>query len=252
MRKKNPFKIILLAICGVIIITPVTIILIYAIYFVHNLEMKNENYYYESKMFGKWYCNEKLSNEGATYYENIQSSLKHLYVENEQEKYTPKEADKVVVFGNEMLLYICMSKNVAVGNTLRCFMIEKKEGLYSYPLYDWEQTVNWYKGKAQKKCRDYDRVALDIASSYLYRKVTAQANNGSPIFYGVGKEAETKNLSIMGLYPDEVFPFTYENETYYFWYYMDGSTFVKRMEECTVLEQMTVAEAIEYFEIKLE
>ncbi len=243
---------VLLAILEMIIIIPIAAILIYAVFFIHNLEMKNENYYFEAKMFGEWYYDINLTDEGATYYTDIQSAVEHLYIESEQEKYIPEEADKVVVFGNEMLLYICMSKNIAVGNTLRCFMIEKKEGLYSYPLYDWEQPVNWYKGKTQEKCRDNDRVALDLASSYIHREVTSQANNGVPIFYGVGKEAETKNLSIMGLYPDEVFPFTYENETYYFWYYLDGFPFVERMESCTVLEQMTVAEAIEYFEIKFE
>lgn len=133
-----------------------------------------------------------------------------------------------------------------------CFLIERKEGLFSEPLTLWKQEVEediyrkYYKGK------DNFRVVRDIVTSYMYSDITKKANDGVPIFFGIGQEPEIENLTIGGEKPDEVRRITYKNKEFYFWYYMDGRTIEEKCKQNTELRYMTMDEAVDYFEIKME
>lgn len=60
-----------------------------------------------------------------------------------------------------------------------------------------------------------------------------------------------KSLTILGEKPDEVRKITHNKTEFYFWYYMDGNKIKQKCEENLNLKDMTIAEAIEYFQIKI-
>ena len=189
--------------------------------------------------------------EGIIYYESLQKSVEDFWILDDIKSPVPTEDDEIILLGKNTLFSVRVGKNFILGPNLWCILVENKNGLYSGPLYCWSQPVLKTFSKKEMTSEE-DKVAFNLIMSYSHREATMQANAGLPIFYGVGTDEKANHLSIMGRKPDEIFSYTYDGDTYYFWYYLDGSEFVEHFNEYYDLEQMTAEDAVTYFEIRFD
>ncbi len=185
----------------------------------------------------------------GTYYESLQSSMDAYWTIKDIDGPAPTQENEIISFGDDFLFSIYADELYLLGPAVRCTVVECKSGLYSCPIYFWCQPVlKTYFEKEMSS--EEDKVAISLMTSYSHREATMQANDGLPIFYGVGTEERVNHLSIMGKKPDKIFSYTFEGNIYYFWYYMDGSEFAAHFDKYTDLDQMTVEDAVAYFEIR--
>lgn len=185
------------------------------------------------------------------YYERLCSSIDAYYRgDKSKSSYMESEENRVLQLGQKHIFNIWIEGTEKEMN-LACFLVEEKEGMYSYPLYIWKQSVE---GSMSRKgiYYDKDRVARDIAISCYNREITEMANEGIPLIYGAGTGSEITKLTILGKKPDEVIKVMHGGKEFYFWYYLNGTEITDKFDKIENMEKMTMAEAIDYFEIRME
>ncbi len=181
-----------------------------------------------------------------TYY----SSVKEAVEASREGECEIGEENKLFEVGDGLIFSVYIENNFMNEIQLVCFLMNAQDGLYSYPLYIWTQAVE----STMFGWQDYDdecRVVRDIALSYAFHNVMEQANDGIPFFYGIGMGEQMEGLTILGKRPDGLDRITYKGKEYYYWYFIDGTEIMRKCDAYQEFPNMTIGEAIEYFQIRL-
>lgn len=184
------------------------------------------------------------------FYDTVQNAVNAFWNEDGPKKLEYPNVENEVFRCNyeDHLFCIWIGESVSDIPHMIGFGFKVKGDLYSYPEYVfWQQIDN-----LDSRLGTYDdsqRVVRDILASYRYGQETQRANENMPFYFGVCKNDDTKNLSILGLKPDEVKEFEYGGKRYYFWYYMDGFFIQKRIEEYEAFKEFSIDEAKEYLKV---
>lgn len=187
-----------------------------------------------------------------TYYKNVEDSLEAAREEDIQEKETSRGSEIVRIEKGDYLFVLFRGEIKGGIKALPCIyhaIFKIKNGNISYPLYYWCTGVENTLWNSTKTYHEEDRITRDIANAYYKADVTSKANGGIPIYYGVGVEAKTKQLTILGVSPTKIIPFEYKGKTYYLWYYLEEK-FGKIYEEKIKLSVTTMEEMAELFDIQ--
>lgn len=94
-----------------------------------------------------------------------------------------------------------------------------------------------------------DVVGWSVIDSILQENIFSYANNGNPLYYGVSKEKDIRNLWIMGQSPSNIIPFEFDGKTYYYWYY-DNLNLTKELTGKMNFSDFTLNEMAELLDIK--
>lgn len=205
----------------------------------------------------EWLMEEKArmvgSGEAIEYYDNVEDSLREGYWNGTGKKMP--EWEQIISFQEEnylFVLFIGELKGVQKIPTIYQALFNVVDGKISNPLYYWTTGVKASLFSFGDIYYEEDRIAKDIDNSYYNTDITNLANNAIPIYYGVGIEPKTKQLTILGESPTEVIPFKCQDETYYLWYYLDSERFGTIYEENIDPSVTTMAEMIEIFDIRFD
>lgn len=210
-----------------------------------------------------------LEKEMLTYYDSVEDSL---YAEmwggepptdSWWDRKPPEDTpwgEEIVRFQNDEYMLVLLDGelkgNKVVGlDSLPCLdhaLFNASKEKVSYPIYHWQTGIKTAVTNTRKIYHEEDLAVKDIANSYGKEEVTRLVNDGIPIYYGVGIEPKTNQLTILGESPTEVIPFKYQDETYYLWYYLDAERFGTVYEENIDPSVTTMAEMIEIFDIRFD
>lgn len=184
------------------------------------------------------------------FYDTVQNAVNAFWKEDGPEKLEYPNVENEVFRCNYEDQFFCIWIGESVSDIP--YMIEAgfnvKENLYSYPEYVFWQQIDDLDGELGIY-DDSQRVVRDIVASYRHGQETQRANKNTPLYFGACKDDDTKNLSILGVKPDEVKDFEYGGKRYYFWYYMDGLFIQNRVEEYEAFEELSMDEAKEYLKV---
>jgi len=136
---------------------------------------------------------------------------------------------ELVRFESEKELLVIFGAFLTVNNVPRTslasnmFLVDGD--MISYPLYMWWQDPVGSFLYPRRVYLDEDRIARDIAWSFVAKHVTSRVNSGQPIYYGVGLGSLPLYMSILGYEPDFIMPFIHDGNEYFFWYYLNMPLF---------------------------
>ena len=188
-------------------------------------------------------------------YNSTESSISAFFDEITQ---TTKMGDEIIRFEEDGYLLSIYSGEAASYSfafltrqapIITLLLLETDNVKYSAPQYFLIHVIDtmyydygvWY---------NEDRIARDVVISHFRGEITSKVNNGNTLFYGVGIGA-IPEISILGYAPDNIIPFVYDDEDYFFWYYYDMSMLSDILEAHIDFEAFTLAEVIELLEIEV-
>ncbi len=205
---------------------------------------------YQATIWNEAAREEENEKTEVIFYDTAQNAVNAFWKEEGPEKLEyPNAGNEVFRCSYEDQCFcIWAGKSVADVPYMIGFCFEVKGDLYSYPEYAFWQQIDG----SDVRMGTYDdgqRVVRDIVASYRHVRETQKSNENIPLYFGVCKGDDTKNLSILDHKPDEVKEFEYEGKRYYFWYYTDGSFIQKRIKEREGFKEFSMNEAREYLDI---
>jgi len=168
--------------------------------------------------------------------------------------------DEIVRFKYDNEYLIVFASYITGGNLfhpiipiMRIFLFEEHENGNVSVEHFWFQETEAILNERRRLLFDEDRIARDIVMSQIYSDVTARANGGVPIFYGVGVGIPPTYMSILGYEPDNVFLFEYRGKEYFFWYYLSAPYFGEVLSDNIDIAGTSIilAEVIELFDIQI-
>ena len=194
-----------------------------------------------------------LIGDNISFFDTMEDSLQHFHdQEIDNLSSLPLSSEQIISFEKDSYIFAVFPTRHWQGDTLiDLFLFEVRANQISYPLYAWVEGVErssivldgiWY---------DEDRIARDLISAYVVREVTLKVNNGIPIYYGVGIGFPPQQISILGYEPDNIIHFEYDEEDYFFWYYLANPEFGDLISEYIDLSSKTLGEIIELFDIQV-
>lgn len=170
----------------------------------------------------------RVSERHLNYFQSIEEAVDAYFFRVASITSPRPQRDEIIRFADEQGFFVVFVLESPVNNVPRdalALNFHLTDGdTISYPLYMWLQDIIGCE-HLRRVYQDEDRVARDIAWSFLAGDVTSRVNNGIPIFYGVGVGAPPLYMSILGYEPDAIIVFVYNENEYFFWYYLDAMLF---------------------------
>ena len=131
-------------------------------------------------------------------------------------------------------------------------LFTERENEMVSPLDLWTQGIEFLALDTSGTWHPEDRIARDIVIAHVQESVTSRANGGIPIFYGAGVGYPPTYISILGLQPDNIIPFEFRGNQYFFWYYLSTPHFGEILaENIDISQSFMLAEVIELFDIRV-
>lgn len=195
-----------------------------------NTEYKDErltpkNSKYKMAFDGKWAVDTFFDKykKTAEYHTDINWVIEE---QRKEEAYTvEKEIHRFD--GEEAMTLIRLVKEEGVPK-IRHDMIFIKEGQYSVPyggIYSMNLIDGYRTDLFEGEYDENDKIAGFLCNGFWSENELSYANDGKPIYYGIATDSNIRNLRVSGEAPTDIIQFTYNNKTYYYWYY-EGISFI--------------------------
>ena len=250
---KTPWKII----CFVLLLMIVVFFVISGVYesYLQGIEMRHR-IINARFAFNLTWDGQLPSSTRTLRYSSVESSVYAYYSDNEFQ--TSDVYDELLVFKEErynMSIFFGESTSYSFPfltrniTSITLTVLETDGVNYSAPRYIWIQGIETVVG-GYGVWNDEDRIARDVVISHFRGDITSKVNNGNTLFYGVGI-GNIPEISILGYAPDNIIPFNYNEEDYFFWYYYDMPMLSDILEAHIDFEAFTLAEVIELLEIEV-
>lgn len=172
-------------------------------------------------------------------------------------RFLSREHDQIIFFEEEDYILSIFPGKIA-GPFYRpnvpsifLFLLQIRDDERYLPINQWVQGIEALFYDIRGIWYDEDRIARDLILSYIRSNITMQVNNGIPIYYGVGVGLPPEKILILGHEPDNIIHFEYENEDYFFWYYLSDHDFSNLISNRIDLSSKTLGEIIELFDIQV-
>ena len=173
---------------------------------------------------------------------------------------TPQNFQEIVRFEENKYLMIFLPTYVSNPLLLRMpripiissiLFIERENGMLS-PTNIWTQGIISLVEDTRSTWHDEDRVARDIVFAHIQAPISSKVNGGTPIFYGTGSGNPPTYISILGQQPDNIIPFEFRGDQYFFWYYLSTPHFGEILaENIDISEPFMLGDIIELFDIRV-
>jgi len=141
--------------------------------------------------------------------------------------------------------------NSRIPTAFSFLFIERENGMLS-PVDIWRHGIESHIGEITGIWHHEDRIARDVVKAHVQGPVSSRVNGGVPIFYGVGVGPPPEHIFILGLEPDEIIPFEFRGDQYFFWYYLSTPHFGEILaENIDISEAFRLADIVELFDIRV-